>query len=388
MFVIKKEWSYITLIVYLIMALLMAFLFKKAIQSKNNKETIKFKKWNLKIKYLYYILIYLIFILFSCYRYIGVYVGGADVPNYVKYFYNLGYVNFDLKKTLIFNGYEYLFYNTMYLIRIIGGNFRTFLIFENSVMIISLIYFVDKNIEEEKKCYWLTLAFLPLLKGFNIIRNCVSAFFCYLSMSKLNENKYLISIVLALIAYLNHYVAIVVLALIIFYKYLPDDILKNKKLMVILNILSIIISCISLPLLKIILANTGYCGYVAKIDVSLWGYIPYMLIYFLMILDNGVKDYLIAIKHEGYYKIIYFLSLMLPFFIILNAANRVLLLFDLPIIIIAMDISKYYTKYIPKKYINLYNVLIFFLVVSYFLFRIYRIWDGYCIMPYHNVLFQ
>ena len=64
------------------------------------------------------------------------------------------------------------------------------------------------------------------------------------------------------------------------------------------------------------------------------------------------------------------------------------LLFDLPIIIIAMDISKYYTKYIPKKYINLYNVLIFFLVVSYFLFIIYRIWDGYCIMPYHNVLFQ
>lgn len=385
---ITKGWSWTSLGVFISLAIIIALLFRQAIKAKKNNYKIKLFKFSFPQKYIYYFLIYIIYIIFSCFRLIGNEIGGADTYNYINYFEELGYVHFNIKEMLIFNGFEYLFYNTMYIIRLLGGNFFTFLFVIHSIIIISYIYYVDKEINDEDKCVWLILAFLPLLKSLNIIRNCVSAALGFISISLLNNNKYKYSIFFAIIAYLNHYIAIILFLFIIFYKVFPDKILKDKKKMLILNMVIIVLSIISLPILKYLMRNTGFCGYIDKIQISLWGYIPYIAIYLMMILNKNTIKYLEDNNHFGYYKMMSFISLILPIFILLNGANRVLLFFELPIYILSSDICELYLNCIPKKYVNLCKILIVLGIILWFIFRVYRMWDGYCLMPYYNTLFM
>ena len=145
---------------------------------------------------------------------------------------------------------------------------------------------------------------------------------------------------------------------------------------------------ICFALMKIIMANTGYANYVNRIQISLWGYIPYFIVYILMIFTPGFKDYLKRCNHHGYYKIIYFLSLVLPTFIAINAAYRVLLFFDLPMILLLGDLTEYYKKYISNKYVKFYYFGVIIIVLAYYIFRIYRMWYSSGIMPYYNILFM
>lgn len=385
---ITKGWSWSTLMLFVLLATTIALLFRQAVKAKKNNNKIKLGKICFSQRYIYYFLIYIIYILFSCFRLIKEEIGGADTYNYINYFENLGYVHFNVKEILIFNGFEYLFYNTMYLIRLFGGNFFTFLVVMHSSIIISYIYYVDKEIDDENKCIWLILAFLPLLKSLNIIRNCVSAAFGFISISLLNNNKYKYSILFAVIAYLNHYVAIILFLFIIFYKAFPDKILKDRKKMLLLNISIIVLSIIALPVLKYLIKNTGFCGYIDKIQISLWGYIPYIVIYLIMILNKNTIMYLEKCGHFGYYKMMSFISLILPIFILLNGANRVLLFFELPIYVLSSDICELNLSYVPKKYVAVCRVLIILGIILWFIFRVYRMWDGYCLMPYYNTLFM
>ncbi len=385
---ITKGWSWTSLGIFIVLAILIALLFRKAVKSKKNDKKIKLGKIYFSQKYIYYVLIYIIYILFSCFRLIQEGIGGADTYNYINYFENLGYVHFKIKEMLTFNGFEYLFYNTMYFIKLFGGNFFTFLVVMHSVIIISYIYYVEKEINDENKCLWLILAFLPLLKSLNIIRNCVSATLGFVSISLLNNNKYKYSILFAVLAYLNHYIAIILFLLIIFYKVFPNKILKDKKKMIILNIASITFTIIALPILKYLIRNTGFSGYMDKIQVSLWGYIPYIAIYLTMIFNKNTIKYLEDCGHFGYYKMMSFLIIILPIFILLNGASRVLLFFELPIYVLSSDICELYLNYIPKKYKTLCRILIFLGIILWFIFRVYRMWNGYALMPYYNTLFM
>ena len=385
---IEKEFSLITLVIYIFMALIIAFLFKKAIWAKNNKKTFKIGSYDINFKYFYYLLITLIFVIFSSFRYISDGIGGADTYNYINYFKSLGYVPFDLKNTLIFNGYEYLFYNTMFIVRILGGNYRIFLIIINILMTSCLIYVVEHEFKNENDWYYFILFFLPLLKSLNIVRNCLAACLFFVSVSNLNHNNYKKSLLFIILAYLNHYMAILGFVLILFYKYFPEKILLDKRKIIMLNIASIVMSIVSLPVIKHILLNTGYCGYVSKMQVSLIGYMPYIAIYVLMLYDKNFIHYLKSNAHFGYYKIMYFLSLVLPLFMIMNAANRILLLFEVPIVVILVDIVNFYIKKVPYRYHKLYKCFCISIVFCYYVFRILRIWDGYGLMPYYNIIFM
>ena len=125
-----KHWCFPTLIFYILLAIIIALLFKKSIKYKKNSDS-KFNK-----KYICYFLIYLIFIIFSCLRVIQPGIGGADTYNYIKYFNTMQYVNFNLKDIVLFNGFEYIFYNLMFFIRIIGGNFYIFMFIIYSTIIL------------------------------------------------------------------------------------------------------------------------------------------------------------------------------------------------------------------------------------------------------------
>lgn len=386
-----KEWSCATLALYIALALVTALLFRQSvIDKKKDKKITKFKLC-IKTKYIYYIIIYLLFILFACFKYMGDGLVGADTLSYLDFFENLNYVHFDIKETLLLNSYEYLFYNTMYIVNMLGGTYRTFLFIVNSLMICSLIYFVDKEVHDESKCKWLILAYLPLLKSLNIVRNCVAAFWGFVSISLLSKKKTLLSILFAFIAFLNHYIAVVLFGLILFYKLYPNKLMDSRKKILITTVACIVVSILAIPLLKVVLYNTGYAAYIDKLDlanISLWGYIPYMLLFLFMIIDKGFIEYLEKQNHLGYYKIIYFFILTLPVFIIVNAAYRVILFFELPVILLFADATEYIKKYINKKHIKIYNYMCVFVVLGYYVFKIWRMWDVAGIMPYYNILFM
>ena len=386
--IIVKAWSWSTLLLYVAISCLTAFLFRQSVIAKKNGKKLNIFGIDLDVKILYYLAIYVIFIVFSCFKYSSYEIGGADSLNYMRFFREYGYIKFDIKEMLIFNGLEYLFYNTMYIVKILGGTYRTFLFVVNSVIVLSLIYVVDKDVNDEKKCKGLVLTYLPLLKSLNILRNCVAAFIGYTAVSCVNRNKIMWGIVLVVLAYLNHYVAIVLLAMIVFYKVFPDKWLSKKKLLLALNIICIVISVLSLPLVENVIKKTGYVGYLNNIHVSLLGYVPYIALYILMVMDDRFIGYLKKSGHIGYYKVMVFLSFALPIFVVLNAANRVLLFFEIPIILMAADVADWYGSRIPTKYIKLYNIAVYCVIFGYYIFRIYRMWDGYCLMPYYNILFM
>lgn len=385
---ILKSWSWITLFIYLGISIFTAILFKFSIKAKKNKSVIRIFKFSIEKKYIYYCIIIMLFIIFSSFRYIGKDVGGADTLTYINYFNDFKFMKFDIKETLLLNGYEFLFYNLMFVVKALGGNFRIFLILVNFVISLSLVSFVDCNVNDEKYCFWLILAYLPMLKSLNIVRNCIAASLAWISITFLSKENYKLSLLFMVLAYLNHYIALIILVLILFYRYCSNKILSNRKIMLVLNVTSVILAIVALPLMKVIMLKTGYSSYVNRIQISIIGYVPYFLIYFFMILDTEFKKYLDNRNHLGYYKVISFLMLILPIFIVINAAYRILLFFDLPMILMLIDISDYYEKYIPDKFVKVYKILLVLISVSYYIFRICRMWSSSCIMPYYNILFM
>lgn len=384
----KLEWSWTTLALYITLALVTALLFRQSVIDKKKDKKIRIFGLCIKTKYIYYLVIYLLFILFACFKYMGEELVGVDTLTYIGYFENLNYVHLNIKETLLLNSYEYLFYNTMYIVNILGGTYRVFLFIVNSAMIASLIYFVDKEISEESSCLWLVLAYLPLLRSLNIIRNCIAAFIGFVSISLLRQNKIRYSIIFAVIAYLNHYIALILFALIAFYKIFPKRILMDRIKMSICILAVTFMSVALVPIAKEIMLNTGYSHYAAKIQVSLFGYIPYIFVCLFTVLNRDFYDYLEKRGHSQYYIVISFLTLVLPFFIAINAASRVLLFFELPVILVASDIADYLKKYIPEKHAKLYNAFVVIVILAYYVFKIWRMWESNGIMPYYNILFM
>ena len=384
----EKAWSWYTLFLYLLLAIIIDLLFRQSIISKNNDNKIKIGKWNFKTKYIYYMLIYIIFILFSCFRVIGDGIGGADTYNYIEYFNTLGYVDFSLKETILFSGYEYLFFNTMYLVRMLGGNFFHFSLLIYSIIIISYIKVVDSAVDSKNDSWWLILAFLPLLKSLNIVRICVAASLGFVGLQYLNEGKEKRFLLFFLLAFLNHYITIILLVFYLFYKLIPERFFSSRKKIIISNIVMIILSFAFLPLAKFFLKISGFVGYLNKIEISLLGYIPIFFFYFVMLFDMNFKKYVEEKKHYLYYKMMIFVSFILPIFILLNGASRILLFFELPRYILYADIYSFYRKKLPKKYLKISDIIVVILILAWLAFRIYRIWDGYALMPYWNILFD
>jgi len=385
---IVKQWSWPTLVLYVGLAILIAFLFRQSIVAKKNKKEIKIFKFKLNVKYIYYFLICAIFILFASFRYYNAEIGGTDTVVYESFFTTIEFIPFSLKTIFTFEGYEFLYYNFMSLIKVIGGNFFAFSLAIYSLLVLAYIYVVDKAICDEKKWFWLILAFLPLLKSLNIIRNCFAAAIGFVAIEGLNRNKYITFVILSIVAFLNHYVAIILLALGLFCWIIPEKWITKKKILIPLNVACIAIAFVALPIAKIILKNTGFGIYLDNVEISLFGYIPIIFAYILMIWDKEIVNYLKEIKHFVYYKVMVFISFALPVFILIGGASRMLLLFELPRFILYSDLYAFYRKKIPAKLKILYDIACIGGVVLWFVFRIWRIWDGYGLMPYYNTLFM
>ena len=386
-----QKWDNFTLILYVFIAVLVSLLFKISIIAKEKKQVIDIFKIRLEKKYLYYFLIYLILIIFLVFRKIAPGIGGTDTPTYMSYFDNLGYVKFDIKSLFLFNDFEYVFFNLMYLTRILGGNYLHFSFIVYSGLILSYIYVIDKTFNKKDDWIWSVLLFIPILSSMNIIRNCISAALCFVAIQKLNEKKDKKFWLYAILGFLNHYIAIVIFVLYFFVKFFPEKWIDTGKKYCIWQISIIVLSILSIPLLNYFISLTGYGGYVSKFAFSIWGYIPYILLYmFIAINFKDISKYFKVNNNYVYFKSIIFLGLLLPIFVSIGGANRLLLFFDLPRIVIYINLVSFiFTKYKNKFFNNdkPIKLLIFIVLMVWLIFRIYRMWNNYGIMPYYNILF-
>ena len=384
---IAKQWSTNTLMIYLLLASLISILFALAIRSKNKHKTFKIYKLNIETKYIYYTIIYSILIIFLVFRYIGNEVGGADTYNYMGFFDGFTYIKFDIKDIISLSGYEYLFYNFMCLVKFFGGNFTIFEFFIYSFMIIAYIFIVDKFINDERECLMIILSFIPILKSLNIIRNIYATFIGYIALYFLSQKKYIKYLLFCIIAFLNHYIAIILIIYGIFDKIISKIINSKKKLLIFSGSI-FLLSMVMIPIVQLMLNHTGFSRYINSTEISLYGYIPIIIFYVMLMLNDNLVEDIKKHNHEILYKTYIFQVIVLPVFLIINGAGRMLLFFELLRYILYADIYMFYRKKIPKKYTIIYDVTAVTVCLLWLAFRIWRMWDGYCLMPYYNILFM
>lgn len=384
---IEKGWSWSTFLLYIILALLITFLSRLSVDAKIKDKKIHIKNYQLKVKYIYYFLIYVIFIIFSCFRVVTSEIGGADTLHYMEQFQEITYTKFFTLDNLFMNSYEYFYYNLMYLIKILGGNYIHFEYCIYSGIILAYIYMIDKNFKDVKETNLVILFFIPLLRSLNIIRNCFAAAIGFISIDKIKENKILGAIIFMLIAFLSHYIAIILFVFLIFYKCFPDKYV-NKKTSLILPAICAFLSIVGFPLMKFLIKNSGFVGYLNKIEISLWGYIPVIILYLIMFLDDNFLKYVKKNQHYVFYKCHLFMISILPLAIRINAAYRLVLFFEIPKYILYADLYLYYRdkKIIKNK--KMFDILVFMGLIIWLAFRIYRMYDSNYIMPYKNYLFE
>ena len=206
-------------------------------------------------------------------------------------------------------------------------------------------------------------------------------------MEKMKQDKCIYAIILMIVAYLSHYVALILVVFAIFYKYFPDKFI-NKKNAIIIPVVSTVISIISFPVMIYLIKHSGFANYANRIQISLWGYIPTLILYGMMFLDDKFVSYVKEKGHYIFYKGFFFLIALLPITISINVAYRLMLFFDLPKYIIYSDLYLYYREKNIVKNKKVFDIIIFVALILWLFFRIYRMESGASIMPYRNILFE
>lgn len=383
------HWDWPTLIFYLILALTCSLLLKKSLIYKEKSKYLKVFNLNVNYKYIYYGLVLFILVFFMCSRVVKGELGGADTLRYMMFFRTFDYVHFSLINILKMQGWEYLFFNFMYLIKILGGNYTIFSIIIYSILFSCYIYYFDKNVENEKEWFISIFFILPYLKSMNIIRNCFAAAIGLISIESIKKDKKVLFFITFIIAYLNHYISIVLLGFYLFCYLIPDKWYNSRKKTIIISLSVFIMTILGVPIIKWLLSLTRYAGYINRIEFSPYGYFIYSIVYILILFVYD--DFIKALKkrnHMIYYKMIVFLSIVVAPFTVVNGTQRLLLYFEIPRFVMYGDLYNVYENKIPQKYKKLFKSAIILLCLLWVVFRIYRMYKSSWIMPYKNIFFE
>ena len=383
------RWDWWTLFIYLLLAFSCGLLLKLALRCKKNGDKLKIFGISLRIKYFCYFAVLFLLVLFMCTRVIDTDLGGADTLRYIHFFNTFGYTKFVLKDILTMHGWEYIFFNLMYLVRIIGGDYTIFMIIAYTVLVFCYLYYFDKNVDEEDEWFISLLFLIPYLKSMNILRNSLAAAVGLVSLEMLRKNRNILFFVSFIIAYLTHYISVILFAMFLFYKIVPDKFYNSRKKILILSLISFLGTLFSIPVIKKILSLTRYAGYVSKISISPWGYLLYAIVFALIIFSYD--DFIKILKqrnHMFFYRMIVFLIIIVPPFAVVNGTQRLLLYFEIPRFIMYGDLYKVYEEKIPIRNKKLFKIIVICIYVLWLVFRIWRMYSASGIMPYKNIFFN
>lgn len=382
------RWDWPTLIFYLLLSLTCALLLKRALIYKMKPKYLKIFNFNIHYKYICYVFVLLILVFFMCTRVIKGELGGSDTLRYMYFFKTFNYIPFSISNILKMQGWEYLFFNFMYLVKILGGSYTSFSIVIYTLLFCCYIYYFDQNATNENEWFISLLFILPYLKCMNILRNCFAAAIGLISIEAIKKNKKALFFVTFIIAYLNHYISIVLLGFYLFCNFVPEKWYNNRKKTIIISLSTFIMTVMGIPIIKWLLSLTRYAGYINRIEFSPYGYFIYSIVYMMILLVY--KDFIKTLKernHMIYYKMIVFLSLVVAPFTVVNGTQRLLLYFEIPRFIMYGDLYSTYEKKVPQRYKKLFKYISIVLCILWIIFRIYRMYKSSWIMPYKNIYF-
>lgn len=379
---LQAQWSTGTLIFYISLSIIIALLFKIAIQKKENKNNI-------------YILIYIILFgllnFIAIFRYIDVRIGGTDAIAYIKLFNEATLVPFNFIKIITLNGKEYLFYNMFYIFRIFTNDYHYVFLLIYSIIILAYIVFITKNFKTTKRYMVLMLMILPYLNSFNVIRNSLAGAIGLIALNKLKDDKKIHFYILTIIATLIHYTAIILIVFEIYNSIFKKKILKKSKNIKVLYVVIVVLELIIYPLLINYLENSGYSTYLG-LQYSLWGYIPILLLFIATEITK--RDLLKIIEKDEniiFYNAFIFYCLILPILIPFNGPSRLNIYFEIPRFIIwgyVFDIFQNKIKQFKGRNVHIYNFILSVILIIWIIFRIFRTWELAGIMPYYNEIFM
>lgn len=387
----NRFWDIKTLFFYIWFFIFIALLFKISMNIKNkNQYVVISNNVKLNAEKIIYFFIFFISCIFLCFRVVQGEIGGTDTKAYINMFENIEFPVFKIENIINMKGIEYLFLLLLFITNQICTDYHFLFFIIYGIIISAYITFVDKNIRNKSGWFILSLIALPILQSMNILRNSLAIAISIYAILNLKNGKVIKYTVLSVLAFLTHYISIIILAFGIFFHFMKK-MKNNRKLHFFIVIMACIVGVLSISFIKRFISNSGFSGY-ADTENSIKGFLPIYILFLLCYLffDDLYKK-LKKDNIEIYYYMLLFNIIITTISIPIGAASRtnlffesgrMLLWYELYLIILEKNVKKDRMVYFLTK------LLAITLVLLWIIFRIYRMWFGYGIMPYYNELFM
>lgn len=382
------HWSSITMIIYILMGTIPTLLIKYATKIQYRKTIIKMdnKKYLFASnKTIYYFWGWLYITFFATFRKADGIFGGADSLSYIMDFMNSDKLVISFKKAITIQNYREPGY--MFIVKFIHyftDNPKVYFFIIYGFIAFTFLYFISVFASEIKNYAVLPLFIYPFILGFNTMRESLAVSFVLLSIIELNKKKKITTLIYLFIATMIHFTAGIFFSIPFMYWIANTRLIKNKsisKKRAIVVLFGYFAGAIlSIEFLKSIVMTTHFYHYInEKQNIS--GLIRYSVLTILLIVfyKELVKQYN---SHTILVWLSFFDLILWPITSSLNfwradeyfAIARAIMWCDVSDILI--------NKFISVRKHRICKIIIYFLAIIWFSYRIYRTYEGSSLMPY------
>ena len=378
----RSFFDLITLIIYILVALVSAYILKRASVYSNGTGRMAINRWH--------ILFILMLTIFASFRCVGIRIGGTDTLNYIR--------DFETSTTLLnsiesnFTSFaEIVFALYTFCIRQITSDYHIYFIISYSLITLSYVMFFNKYGNKYNSIIPYFYLMFFYLKTFSSLRTGLAVAVFLLALVAIDRKKFL-SLFLMIMAVFIHRSTIIYAMFIAFYWFFEKNIKKKsgKK---------IFVTCAALSVGLVLLANV-FRGYILRL-----GFLNSTDMYYI---SHGSATNVFA-------SWIMFLPqiLLLILFLIFRLDEsdekldfiKVCVVFDIIIIPLALSLGMYraneymflprlvlwshYVSLIENKYMAksrgnlfIYRTIVFSMFMAWFLFRLTHEWYDLGLMYY------
>ena len=200
------EWSNITLVLYIISGVVC---WANVYYVKKNKKILS-KGFFCKEYFVWYIW----WIALAVFRKVDIDHGGKDAPSYIEYFQSCLHNSADT------TDFAFKVFNQG--IRLLTSNYKVFFFIYYSIIIFSLVIFINEFLRTQASTIPLMILIYLYLRSFTSMRSNFAIAIILLSLVALHRKKYFFTIIFAGIAVLTHVSAFIYVAFIVFYFFYHD----------------------------------------------------------------------------------------------------------------------------------------------------------------------
>lgn len=386
MYTDQYYWSWLSLLIYLVLAFVGMICAKNALRHNSDKLLNR-----------HYIVWYVVWLFFTVWRDIRPGIGGTDAFRYIDYYEHC----LDPTQTNLYAYRTEIGWRLLNkALRHITADYHLLFILVYSVLIWAIIYFVHEFYNYYVSCIPIITAFYSVLISFNIVRNGLAFGLLLISIIKLYKNENVKAVIIATVSIFIHASAIFYFGFIVFYWLYKRRGSINIKKAIVWSILGAIACRIVQS--RILSGNFKFINSGTPIDVyassslhsgffeDWWKMVvsQLLLIIALAVLVKPIRKYIrnvndVTVKSKMQYVqlMVYYDLLLVPAAYILHVW-RAVDYFLLPRIImwgLIISTIKAMLPMLQRRYVGLISLV---LTVGYLIFRIYTVYDISSLMPY------